>query len=179
MTKDALRELNITVQNNLVRQNPQYSIAALEKGVYVIGMKDQFNIYDMQSNPLAARFHYIADEMGFILYDKNKGVKHQSIDDFGPYFIEQYILMEILSKQEVAQNVLDYYVNHRDKLQSGLSNYTETQGKGFVCWRFLIHQEESAKAAFAVSNGNDAQRAGAAELGADDKMDVVDEDEGV
>ena len=45
--------------------------------------------------------------------------KPRSIDDFGPYFIEQYILMEVLSKQEVAQNVMDYYVHQKEKLQQG------------------------------------------------------------
>ena len=63
--------------------------------------------------------------------------KPRSIDDFGPYFIEQYILMEVLSKQEVAQNVMDYYVHQKEKLQQGLDKYSETQGKGFICWRFI------------------------------------------
>ena len=56
---------------------------------------------------------------------------------FGPYFVEQYILMEVLSKAEVAQNVLDYYALQKEKLQRGLASYSEAQGKGFVCWRFI------------------------------------------
>ena len=36
-----------------------------------------------------------ADEMGFVLYEKNRTEK-SNIDSFGPYFIEQYILMEAL-----------------------------------------------------------------------------------
>ena len=63
-----------------------------------------------------------------------------SVDSFGPYFIEQYILMEVLSKQEVAQNVLDYYVKQKDTLQRALANYSESQGKGFICWRFLMNE---------------------------------------
>lgn len=164
---DVLRELSINVLLNFIRQNPQYSLAAVEKGVYVIGMKDQFNIYDLQSNPFADRIDYIADDMGYILHDRNKSDKSRGINVFGPYFIEQYILMEILSKHEVAQNVLDYYVNHRDKLERGLRGYTEAQGQGFVCWRFLIHQEEGEKRAekrCAVEDG-----CGMIELGVDDR----------
>jgi hypothetical protein len=33
-------------------------------------MKDQFNMHDLPAHPLASRIQYIADEMGFILYDK-------------------------------------------------------------------------------------------------------------
>ena len=85
---------------------------------------------------------YVADECGFVLYDRSSGGGEtprgsRSVDTFGPYFIEQYILMEVLSKQEVAQNVLEYYAMHKDKLQQGVANYSEAQGKGFVCWRFI------------------------------------------
>merc|ERR1711865_380686 len=45
-------ELDVTLLLNFIRQNPQYTIAALRQGVYVIGMKDQFNIHDLQSHPL-------------------------------------------------------------------------------------------------------------------------------
>ena len=54
--------------------------------------------------------------------------------------------MEMLSRQEVAQNVLDYYVNRKDKLQAGLDRYGEAQGKGFICWRF-IHEVRRSPAA--------------------------------
>ena len=47
--------------------------------------------------------------------------------------------MEALAKQEVAANVLDYYANHRAKLDAGLAAYGEAQGAGFVCWRFLMN----------------------------------------
>ena len=40
--------------------------------------------------------------------------------------------MEMLSKHEVAQNVLDYFVHNKAKLQRGLESYDEKQGKGFV-----------------------------------------------
>ena len=53
-------------------------------------------------------------------------------------------MMDVLSKQEVAQNVLDYYCRHKGTIQKGLESYDEKQGKGFVCWRFLIN--ETAKA---------------------------------
>ena len=65
------------------------------------------------------------------------GAASKGVDSFGPYFIEQYILMEVLSKQEVAQNVLDYYVSQKEKLQRGVERYGEAQGKGFICWRFI------------------------------------------
>jgi hypothetical protein len=54
--------------------------------------------------------------------------------------------MEVLSKHEVAQNVLDYYVNHKQKLQDSLANYGEEQGKGFICWRFLMKEAGKGKA---------------------------------
>mmetsp|Transcript_51013 Transcript_51013/g.100982 ORF Transcript_51013/g.100982 Transcript_51013/m.100982 type:complete len:1121 (-) Transcript_51013:405-3767(-) len=138
---------DVDIVVNHVRQNPQYSLAALRKGVYVLGMKDQFNIHDLETNPLRGEVQYIADEMGFILMDKTTekqpqqqaGSSRPSVDDFGPYFIEQYVLMEALSKQEVAQNVLDYYADHKEKLQQGIEQYDETQGKGFVCWRFVMN----------------------------------------
>jgi hypothetical protein len=141
---DAATELAIKVPLNAIRQNPEYSLAALREGVYVIGMKDQFNIHDMKANALHDHIQYISDDMGFVLYDKT-GCKR--VDSFGPYFIEQYILMEVLSKQEIAQNVMDYFCNHRGLLQKGLDSYNEDQGKGFICWRFLIN--ETAKQAAA------------------------------
>jgi hypothetical protein len=141
----ATDHLGIKIEFNAIRQNPLYTIAALQQGIYVIGMKDQFNIHDIKSNPLYDHIQYIADEMGFILFDKTSMKK---VDSFGPYYIEQYIIMEILSKQEVAQNVMDSFCNNRDLLQRGLDSYNETQGKGFICWRFLIN--ETAKSAAAA-----------------------------
>jgi len=135
---------DITVLINFIRQNPQYTIAGLKEGIYVIGMKDQFNAYSLQTHPLRDRIQYVSDEMGFILFDKTND---KSVDSFGPYFIEQYILLEVLSKQEVAQNVIDYYCNHRETLQKGLDSYNEAQGKGFICWRFLINETAKAIAA--------------------------------
>ena len=40
-------------------------------------------------------------------------------------------------KQEIAHNVLDYYVHHRELLRRGVEGYSEAQGKGFICWRFV------------------------------------------
>ncbi len=64
-------------------------------------------------------------------------IRIKNVDSFGPYFIEQYLLLESLSKQEIAQNVIDYYENHKEKLQKCLDNYSESKGKGFICWRFI------------------------------------------
>jgi len=133
-------QLGIDVVCNHIRQSPQYSLAAVERGIYLVGMKDQFNKHDLPSHPMGSSVQYIADEMGFVLFDRADeagGGRSKSVDSFGPYFIEQYILMEVLSKHEVAQNVLDYYVHQKDKLQQGLASYSETQGKGFICWRFI------------------------------------------
>ena len=85
---------------------------------------------------------FVVDECGFVLYDASSGggetPRHvRSVDTFGPYFVEPYVVMEVLSKHEVAQNVLEYYAKHRPKLQQGVANYSEAQGKGFVCWRFI------------------------------------------
>merc|ERR1711972_628478 len=102
-------------------------------------MKDQFNIHDLQSHPLSEDIQYISDEVGFILYDKtvNATSTGRSVGEFGPYYVEQYIVMEVLSKQEVAQNVLDYHLRCKDKLQRAVQKYSELQGKGFICWRFI------------------------------------------
>ena len=157
---DPMQQLNINIERRLVRQNPQYSILGLQEGVYIIGMKDQFNIHDLPSYPLHDQVQYIADDMGFILYSKENGSGVADVDTFGPYFIEQYILMEVLSKQEVAQNVLNYYLHHKDQLQSSLATYSETQGKGFICWRFLMNEAvKAAKAAEAakVAKGGDGE----------------------
>jgi len=120
-----------------VKQHPQYTLVGIQPGVYVIGMKDQFNLHDCEAHPLHEILQYAADEVGFILFDK-KNTK--SVDEFGPYFFEQYLLLDALSKQEVAQNVITYYCKHKDKLQHCLDHYDEKQGKGFVCWRFLMNQ---------------------------------------
>lgn len=140
-SEDTGNESKLDVTANYVRQAPQYTIAALRQGVYVIGMKNQFNVHDMEKNVMRKRVQYVMDEMGFVLLDKTE---KRDMDEFCPYFIEQYILMDILSKQEVAQNVLDYYCRYKETIQRGLESYNEKQGKGFVCWRFLIN--ETAKA---------------------------------
>jgi hypothetical protein len=140
---EPLPQLKILI--NQVRQNPQYTLAALQEGVYVVGMKDQFNVHDLKQSPLRSCIRYIVDDMGFVLFD-SAAESSKSVDSFGPYFIEQYILMEVLSKQEVAQNVLDYYVNHKRTLQESLCAYSEEQGKGFICWRFLMKDAAKGKA---------------------------------
>jgi hypothetical protein len=159
-SSDSLSELKLNIERCFVRQNPQYTIAALQEGIYVIGMKDQFNIYDLPSHPLHEHVRYIADEMGFILYSKDDSDSAvASVDTFGPYFIEQYILMEVLSKQEVAQNVLDYYLHHKDQLQTSLKAYGGAQGKGFICWRFLMNEAVKAAkaAALKVAEGDQSR----------------------
>lgn len=87
-TSGSTTGLNVKVLSNFVRQNPLFTIAALSKGVYIIGMKDQFNVFDRRFSPLRDEVQYIFDEMGFILYDRTN---RKSVDEFGPYFIEQYI----------------------------------------------------------------------------------------
>jgi hypothetical protein len=144
---DAIGSFSIVLETNMIRQSPQYSMAAIRPGVYVIGMKEQFNQFDILANPLCDSVKYATDEMGFVLFDKTKSKR---VDEFGPYFIETYILMEVLSKQEVAQNVMDYFCSNRELLQRALDRYDEQQGQGFICWRFLIN--ETAKAV-ALANG--------------------------
>ena len=39
----------------------------------------------------------VTDEIGFVLFDRSAGPP--SIDRFGPYCVEQYLVMELLSKQ--------------------------------------------------------------------------------
>ena len=140
---DPMVQLEMKVTRCLVRQNPQYTIAALKQGAYIIGMKDQFNKYDVSHHPLRDHIEYIIDDMGFVLYRKSSdgSVESGNVDTFGPYFVEQYMIMEVLSKQEVAHNVLEYYVRHKAKLESCLRAYNGAQGEGFVCWRFLMAGE--------------------------------------
>jgi len=130
-------EYEIKVERSFILPNPMYTIVGLEKGIYIIGMKEQFNVHDIHYHPLKDSMKYVADEMGFVLFDKTG---NRSVDSFGPYFIEQYIIMEVLSKQEVAQNVIEYYRKHKGTLERALHKYNEKQGKGFVCWRFLINE---------------------------------------
>lgn len=130
-------KFHVEVKRRLIKQNPQFSLVGVRPGVYIIGMKDQFNVHDREAHSLSSNLHYAVDEIGFVLFD-NTNTK--SVDEFGPYFIEQYILLDQLSKQEVAQNVITYYCNHKDKLEKCLKHYDEKQGKGFICWRFLINQ---------------------------------------
>merc|ERR1712176_1553027 len=133
-----MRELEVEVLVKHIRQSPLYTLAAIQQGTYVIGMKDQFNAHDLPSHPLQHYIRYIADDTGFILVDKcETKASSLNLDTFGPYFIEQYILMEVLSKHEVAATVMEHYVHHKDKLQRGLEKYSEKQGKGFICWRFI------------------------------------------
>lgn len=47
--------------------------------------------------------------------------------------------MELLAKQEVAQNVIDYFCKSKTELQQAAESYDSKQGKGFVCWRFLMN----------------------------------------
>ena len=144
-------QLAVQVLLNHVRQNPQYTLAALREGIYVLGMKDQFNVHDLPQHPLRDHVQYVADEMGFILVDRSPQPASRSVDAFGPYFIEQYLVMEVLSKQEVAQNVLDYYVHHKETLQRGVQTYSEAQGKGFICWRFVNEHRQQPPAAPAAA----------------------------
>ena len=126
-----------------IRQSPQYSLAAVCEGVYVIGMKSQLNTFELEASGIFPDISYVVDEVGFVLYERERDpAVARSVDSFGPYFIEQYILMDVLSKQEVAQNVMDYYANHKDRLEECLTKYDETQGKGFICWRFIVNQQK-------------------------------------
>ena len=43
----------------------------------MIGMKNQFNIFDLAANPLSRDVRFISDEMGFILYDRLKKKKNR------------------------------------------------------------------------------------------------------
>ena len=125
------------VKFTFIRQHPQYCMVGIQPGVFVIGMKDQLNIFDCVSHPLKNYFQYASDEHGFILFDKTRT---KSVDEFGPYFIENYLILDALSKPEVAQNVITYYCQHKETLTRCLDKYDEKQGKGFICWRFFMNQ---------------------------------------
>ena len=169
---DAVHQLDVRVALRHIRQNPLYTLAGLQPGVFVIGMKDQFNIHDLESHLYHKEVRYIADDMGFVLFDRSTTsataedgtatAEKPCIDTFGPYFIEQYILMEVLSKSEVAGNVLEYYVKRKERLQRCLELYDEKQGKGFICWRFLMSKAASEDTSGAGSGGGGGGGGGAA-----------------
>jgi len=144
-------DLSVQVLVNLIGHNCQYSMAGIRKGVYVVGMKDQLNIHDLANSPFKEHVEYVSDEVGFILYNKRPREERANVDKFGPYFIEQYLLMEVLTKQEVAQNVIDYYLEQKPKLQAFVERYSQTQGMGFICWRFIVNQKERERASTLVS----------------------------
>jgi hypothetical protein len=63
--------------------------------------------------------------------------------------------MELLAKQEVAQNVIDSYCRSRAELQQAVDSYDGKQGKGFICWRFLMNarlRKELPQATAAVTD---------------------------
>ena len=132
-------EFHSEVKFSFIRQHPQYSLVGIQPGVYIIGMKDQFNIFDCVSHKLQPYFEYGMDETGFVLFDNKK---QKGVDEFGPYFIENYLILDALSQPEVAQNVITYYSKHKETLTSCLDKYNEKQGKGFICWRFFMNQAQ-------------------------------------
>lgn len=77
--------------------------------------------------------------------------------------------MELLSKQEVAQNVIEYYCKRKDALDRGLATYTERQGKGFICWRFLMN--EAAKTIAAEEASASQKRSDAPPAALNDSLD--------
>ena len=127
----------VDVVNNFIKQSPQYTLAGIQEGVYLIGMKEQFNVHDLEHYSMGEKIQYVADEHGFVLFANTKS---KQVNGFGPYGIEQYIIMETLSKPEIAQNVIEYYNKHPKILQKAVDTYDEKQGKGFVCWRFLMNE---------------------------------------
>merc|ERR1712151_1265977 len=78
------------------------------------------------------RVQYIADEMGFVLYDRAAGgIKRKRESEPGP---ESCRAAERLSVDRFGP----YFVKHKDRLQQCLERYDERQGKGFICWRFVM-----------------------------------------
>lgn len=77
------------------------------KGVFIIGMKNQFSKYDIEQFELHDEVHFISDEIGEILY-WNKMKMVDKLEDT-PYSLNLYILLEKLTKQELALNVINYY----------------------------------------------------------------------
>ena len=69
-----------------------------------------------RGNPLAPNVAYVADEAGFVLYDAT-GAK--CVDTFGPYFVEQYLLMEVLSKHEVRVEYFQIFSKFHSRIFFG------------------------------------------------------------
>ena len=42
--------------------------------------------------------------------------------------------------------MLEYYAHQRELLRRGVAGYSEAQGKGFICWRFLMKEAGKGKA---------------------------------
>lgn len=98
----------IKLKRKLTRlSNPQFTLLCMGKGVFIIGMKNQFSKYDIEQFELHDEVHFISDEIGEILY-WNKMKMVDKLEDT-PYSLNLYILLEKLTKQELALNVINYY----------------------------------------------------------------------
>lgn len=95
--------LKVKVHWNYVRQSPQYTIAALERGIYIIGTKDQFNSWDIVTSPVCENVLYVLDEVGFVLFDSTRST---SVDDMSPYFIENYLCTSRVFRETLSPHLV-------------------------------------------------------------------------
>ena len=47
--------------------------------------------------------------------------------------------------------MLEYYVHQRDLLRRGVARYSEAQGKGFICWRFIEEARQASSPELAAA----------------------------
>ena len=72
---------------------------------YIIGMKNEFSMFDLHNFELHDKILFISDELGFILYNKTntklEGNQNLSMMEDTPFGLSLYILLEKITKQEL------------------------------------------------------------------------------
>lgn len=58
---------NQKIYLNFIKQNPQFTLLSLGNDIFIIGMKNQFNKWNISKFPLSP-VRYICDETAHVLY---------------------------------------------------------------------------------------------------------------
>ena len=58
---------NQKIDFNFIKQNPQFTLLSLGNDIFIIGMKSQFNKWNISKFPLSP-VRYICDETAHVLY---------------------------------------------------------------------------------------------------------------
>merc|ERR1712232_576356 len=58
---DPEKKFRTEVKLSGIKQNSQFSLVGIRPGIYLIGMKDQFNIHDRANHPMCGMLKYAVD----------------------------------------------------------------------------------------------------------------------